>query len=58
MYALAEVAARLQRPDPEDLSEIQLRALIWARCSLAALYGIRIDDVMAGVSTVELDRVD
>ena len=55
MHALTEVVSRFERRDFDDLSEIEMRALVWARCALAALYGIRIDDLMSDVTVTDLD---
>lgn len=44
MNALIQVAERLD-VNQSELSAIELRTLMWARCSLAALYGIRIDEI-------------
>jgi hypothetical protein len=54
MSSLAEVAARLEIRGMDDLSEIELRTLIWARCSLAALYGIRVDAMMDDVTMADI----
>lgn len=57
MSALSEIAAGLEERGADALSEIELRTLIWARCSLAALYGIRVDDTLKDVDTADLGRI-
>lgn len=48
MQALCDVAAALQSIDDEgELTPFELRTLMWSRCSLAALYGIRVDEEAA-----------
>ena len=46
MLSLLEVAGRLEGVREQDLTALQLRTLLWSRCALAALYGIRIDEAM------------
>lgn len=46
MLSLSRVADHLQAVDEHELSALELRTLLWSRCSLAALYGIRVDEVL------------
>ena len=48
MLSLSKVADHLQSVAEADLSVLELRTLMWSRCSLAALYGIRVDETLAG----------
>lgn len=57
MQALTRVADSLDVVDYTELSAIQLRTLMWSRCSLAALYGIRADEAMGDISALELDSL-
>ena len=44
MGALGQVEKVLMSTGSENLSPIEFRTLLWARCALAALYGIRADE--------------
>ena len=57
MQALTRVADALDGVDGRDLSPIELRTLMWSRCSLAALYGIRADEAMGDISILDLDSL-
>ncbi len=57
MQALTRVANTLDVADYSELSPIQLRTLMWSRCSLAALYGIRADEAMGDISGLDLDSL-
>ena len=57
MQALTTVADSLDSVDYRTLSPIQLRTLMWSRCSLAALYGIRADEAMGDISATDLDSL-
>jgi hypothetical protein len=46
MHALMQVASALGQVEESRLTPLEWRTLAWSRCSLAALYGIRIDDAM------------
>lgn len=35
-----------------ELSPLEFRALLWARCALASLYGIRADETVSDAATV------
>lgn len=50
MEALLEVERALVNVDSFELTSTQFRTLLWVRCSLAVLYGIRVDETMAGVA--------
>lgn len=50
MLSLLEVAGHLQQVEEGELTGLQLRTLMWARCALAALYGIRIDEAAEGLA--------
>jgi hypothetical protein len=47
MEALVGIEQALLKADGESLSPLEFRTLMWARCSLAALYGIRADEILA-----------
>jgi hypothetical protein len=57
MDALVEIEQDLM--DADDLGPLEFRTLVWARCTLATLYGIRADEAIdeAAVSAlgVQLD---
>lgn len=53
MRSLTEVAAHLQTVEEAELSGLELRTLLWSRCSLAALYGIRVDESLTGLDSCE-----
>lgn len=57
MQALTRVADTLDALDYRDLSPIELRTLMWSRCSLAALYGIRADEAMGDISALDLESL-
>jgi hypothetical protein len=50
MDALIDVERALGAVDGNPLSPLEFRTLLWAKCSLATLYGIRADETMAGTS--------
>jgi hypothetical protein len=52
MDALVEVEQALLNADAQNLSPLEFRTLMWARCSLAALYGIRADDILSDADSV------
>ena len=43
------VATTLSEIDDADLTPVEWRTLLWSRCSLAALYGIRADEALADI---------
>jgi hypothetical protein len=53
MAALMDVAASLGGSDEGCLTALEWRTLAWSRCSLAALYGIRIDETMSGPVVID-----
>lgn len=57
MQELTRVADALDAVAGRELSPIELRTLMWSRCSLAALYGIRADEAMGDISVLDLDRL-
>lgn len=46
MNALADVEQALIGVDHDGLTPHEFRALLWVRCSLASLYGIRADEAV------------
>lgn len=46
MYALVDVEQELMSKDVADLSPLEFRAMVWARASLAFLYGVRADEAV------------
>lgn len=54
MRSLNQVAAHLQTVGEAELSALELRTLLWSRCSLAALYGIRVDESLAALDSPDL----
>ncbi|HWE57828.1 MAG TPA: hypothetical protein VG435_20160 [Acidimicrobiales bacterium] len=46
MDALVQVEQALVPFGSADLSPLEFRALLWARCALASLYGIRADETV------------
>jgi hypothetical protein len=59
MGALVGVERALMAVDDSRLNPLEFRALLWARCSLATLYGIRADEAadeaLADVDAFDLD---
>lgn len=53
MRSLTQVASHLQNSAEAELSALELRTLLWSRCSLAALYGIRVDESLGGLDSPE-----
>jgi hypothetical protein len=49
MDALVEVERFLMAMDGDKLTPHEFRALLWVRCSLACLYGLRADEAMVDV---------
>ena len=47
MGALAEVEQTLMAIDGSSLTPLEFRTLLWVRCSLASLYGVRADELLA-----------
>lgn len=47
MDALAEVEQTLMAVDGSSLTPLEFRTLMWVRCSLASLYGVRADEMLA-----------
>ena len=52
MDALADVERRLLAVDYDSLDPLEFRALLWAKCSLATLYGIRADESLGDPAMV------
>lgn len=52
MDALVAVEAALMPLAPDNLSPLEFRTLLWARCSLASLYGIRADETVADAAYI------
>ncbi|HET6965462.1 MAG TPA: hypothetical protein VFH58_11875 [Acidimicrobiales bacterium] len=46
MSALVDVEQALIGVDGDRLTPNEFRALLWVRCSLATLYGIRVDEAV------------
>ena len=57
MDALGRVEESLIAVEDQDLSPLEFRTLMWARCSLATLYGIRADETVDGASLSELQAM-
>lgn len=55
MDNLVAVETALMAVAPDSLTPLEFRTLMWVRCSLASLYGLRADDAMAGDWEAELD---
>ena len=53
MDALAAVEQALMPLGSDGLSPLEFRTLLWARCALASLYGIRADETVSDASTME-----
>lgn len=51
MNALAEVERTLMAVDGGSLTPLEFRTLLWVRCSLASLYGVRADEMLADVDS-------
>jgi hypothetical protein len=47
MDALAAVEQTLMAVDGSSLTPLEFRTLMWVRCSLASLYGVRADELLA-----------
>ena len=47
MDALADVEQTLMAVDASSLTPLEFRTLMWVRCSLASLYGVRADELLA-----------
>lgn len=47
MDALADVEQTLMAVDGSSLTPLEFRTLMWVRCSLASLYGVRADELLA-----------
>lgn len=54
MDALAAVEAALMPLDADGLTPLEFRTLLWARCSLASLYGIRADETVCDAAGIDL----
>jgi hypothetical protein len=52
MDALVAVESALMPSSPDNLSPLEFRALLWVRCSLASLYGIRADETVADAAYI------
>lgn len=52
MDALVEIEQSLMEAD--DLGPLEFRALVWVRCTLATLYGIRADETIDEAAFAEL----
>ena len=52
MDALVEIEQDLMEAD--DLGPLEFRTLVWARCTLATLYGIRADEAIDEAAFSEL----
>ena len=48
MAALVTVEQSLMAVDGDSLTPLEFRTLLWVRCSLASLYGVRADDALSG----------
>ena len=51
MDALADVEQTLMAVDGSSLTPLEFRTLMWVRCSLASLYGVRADELLADADT-------
>ena len=47
MDALADLEQTLMAVDGSSLTPLEFRTLLWVRCSLASLYGVRADELLA-----------
>ncbi len=54
MDALVEIEQALSSVDGATLDPLEFRILLWARCSLATLYGIRSDETVNEAAFAEL----
>lgn len=52
MDALLEVEQTLMAADADRLTPVEFRTLLWVRCSLASLYGVRADETMIGAESL------
>jgi hypothetical protein len=53
MDALVVVEQALMAVDSSDLTPLEFRALMWVRCSLASLYGVRADEIVSDAALLE-----
>jgi hypothetical protein len=52
MYALADVEQTIMAVDGRSLTPLEFRTLLWVRCSLASLYGVRADEMLSDVESL------
>jgi hypothetical protein len=50
MEALTDVEQALVSVDGDSLDPLEFRALLWAKCSLATLYGMRAEEATSDMS--------
>lgn len=53
MEAMVEIEQTLISAGDDRLTPLEFRTLLWVRCSLASLYGVRADETMNGADEVE-----
>ncbi|MDA8043717.1 MAG: hypothetical protein M0Z30_00520 [Actinomycetota bacterium] len=56
MDALVEIEQGLMAVDDQTLGPLEFRTLVWARCTLATLYGIRADETIDEAALSDLRR--
>lgn len=52
MDALTAVEQALMPLGTDGLTPLEFRTLLWARCSLASLYGIRADETVSDAASI------